>query len=83
MCMKRDPDDSDRLVYPFPLFDFIDLTMDELGGDGDGSGIDAGDVIDDDDDDDELAIPARDAWNYPYNLLPSMQIIDDDVINIL
>lgn len=76
MCMKRDPDDSDKLFYPFPLFDFIDLTMDELTGDIDG--VDAGSSIDDDDDD-ELATPARDTWNYPYNLLPSMQISDDDI----
>lgn len=37
MCMKREQenDDFDKLVYPFPIFDFIDLTMDELGDDDD------------------------------------------------
>lgn len=34
MCMKRE-NDFDKLVYPFPIFDFIDLTMDEFGGDND------------------------------------------------
>ncbi|XP_025409602.1 uncharacterized protein LOC112683002 [Sipha flava] len=75
MCMKRDLDDSDRPLFPFPLFDFVDLTMDELAGDVDE--VDADSSIDDDDDD-ELATPARDMRNYPYNLLPSMQMNDNE-----
>lgn len=32
MCMRRENnDESER--YPFPIFDFIDLTMDEIGDD--------------------------------------------------
>jgi hypothetical protein len=73
--MKRDLDDSDRPLFPFPLFDFVDLTMDELAGDVDE--VDADSSIDDDDDD-ELATPARDMRNYPYNLLPSMQMNDNE-----
>jgi len=29
--MIRDQDDGDRIMYPFPLFDVIDLTMEEFG----------------------------------------------------
>lgn len=55
MCMKRENYDFERLVYPFPSFDFIDLTMDEFG----------------EDDDIMEITPQNDQWNYPYNLLPS------------
>lgn len=56
MCLKRDNDDNcDKFLYPFPIMDTIDLTIDELG----------------DDDDFVEITPRVDQWNYPYNLLPS------------
>lgn len=31
MCMKREDDDIDKSGYPFPIMDFIDLTLEEFG----------------------------------------------------
>lgn len=78
MCMKRDPDDCDRLVYPFPRFDFIDLTMDEIGSDGEvnimdeilangRNGMNDGGAVDDDEDE-----PMSDIWDSEYDVLPPM-----------
>lgn len=36
MCMKRESDDCVRVMYPFPMFDFVDLTMDDLLADDNG-----------------------------------------------
>jgi len=56
MCLKRDNDDNcDKFLYPFPVLDIIDLTIDELG----------------DDDDFVEITTRVDQLNYPYNLLPS------------
>ncbi|XP_050532323.1 uncharacterized protein LOC126900544 isoform X2 [Daktulosphaira vitifoliae] len=55
MCMKREHEDYDKSGFPFPLFDIIDLTMEEIR--------EADDIIE--------MMPTNDQWNYPYNLLPS------------
>ncbi|XP_050427071.1 uncharacterized protein LOC126837274 [Adelges cooleyi] len=55
MCMKREHDDYEQSGYPFPVFDFIDLTNEDFGDDG---------VVDE-------TIPRNIQWDYPYNLLSS------------
>lgn len=35
MCMIRDQDDCEKFVYPFPMLDMVDLTMDEFGEEDD------------------------------------------------
>lgn len=54
MCRRRER--PERMIYPFPQIDFIDLTMDDLAED-------EGNAVDN--------TPRNDQWNYPYNLLPS------------
>jgi len=66
MCMKREYDGSDRLLYPFPLFDFIDLTMEDF--------VEENSI--------EMT-PRNDQWNYPYNLLPSSDEEEPEVLLII
>lgn len=59
MCRKREYDDRDRLVCPWPMVELIDLTVDEFAEDEFDGFIDVN------------ILPMNENWNYPYNLLPS------------
>lgn len=63
MCRKREC--PERIIYPFPQIDVIDLTMDELADDENGT-------VDN--------ILRNDQWiHHPYNFLPSSDEEEQEV----